>query len=353
MNALGAVSRLMVCSVIVVLLAGCGAGAAPTPAPATASPATPTQSSVPSVAVPSLSAPTPTVVVTNDVAYESSNSAFTPGVLDVYASTKVGPRPVVVMLPAGDKRDYREHAGKVAALGFVVFVPNWGVGMAPDGPGYDEILATGSQAACAVEFARANASKYGGDPATMILFGHSAGASTASIVAFARPEPSAGCLASAPLGEIDALVTWDGEWLAQTTYAGWDERIAADPRLFDALSPWTDLPKHKDLKVVMLSEAEPNADYNYERPLPDAAAMKAFFGPRDPSGVLRAQLEANGALGDGVLDLLEAQQLLFSFLKAQGNAVTLDLMPGTNHTTIGVDGWPVFLAAFEKAAAKD
>ena len=66
----------------------------------------------------------------------------------------------------------------------------------------------------------------------------------------------------------------------------------------------------------MLSEAEPNADYNYERPLPDAAAMKAFFGPRDPSGVLRAQLEANGALSDGILDALEAQQLLFSILKA-------------------------------------
>jgi dienelactone hydrolase len=293
------------------------------------------------------------VVVTNDVAYESSNPAFTPGVLDVYAPAEDGPWPVVVMVPAGDKGAYQEHARRVADLGFVVFVPDWGVGMSPSGPDYDDILATGSQAACAVEFARANAAKYGADPATMILFGHSAGASTASIVAFARPEPSVGCLANGPLGKIDALVTWDGEWLAQTTFFGWDERIAADPRLFDALSPWTDLPRHTDLKVVMLSEAEPNADYNYERPLPDAAAMKAFFGPRDPSGVLRAQLEADGALGDGVLDALEAQQLLFSILKAQGNPVTLDLMPGTNHTTIGVDGWPVFLAAFEKAAAKD
>ena len=66
-----------------------------------------------------------------------------------------------------------------------------------------------------------------------------------------------------------------------------------------------------------------------------------------------SSLEANGALADGVLDALEAQQLLFSILKAQGNPVTLDLMPDTNHTTIGVDGWRVFLAAFEKAAAQD
>jgi len=42
-----------------------------------------------------------------------------------------------------------------------------------------------------------------------------------------------------------------------------------------------------------------------------------------------------------------------SVLKAQGNPVTLDLMPDTNHTTIGLAGWPVFLAAFENAAAKD
>jgi acetyl esterase/lipase len=238
----------------------------------------------------------------------------------------------------------------VADLGFAVFVANWGGGMPAGAPTYDLLLATGSQAACAVEFARANAAGYGGDPATLILFGHSAGASTASIVAFARSEPSAGCLGGKTLGAIDALVTWDGEWLAQTTYAGWDERIAADSRVFDALSPWTDLPAHKDLRVVMLSEAHPNADYNYERPLPDEAAMVAFFGPRDPTGVLRAQLEANGALADGVLDALEAQQLLYSVLKAQGNPVTLDLMPDTNHTTIGAAGWPVFLAAFAKAA---
>ncbi|HJW21877.1 MAG TPA: hypothetical protein VJ506_05555 [Candidatus Limnocylindrales bacterium] len=331
--------------VAAVLLAGCGAGTGLTSGQPSSTPAG-LQSAAPATATPIA---TPSVAVTRNVAYESSNPALTTGVLDVYAPVKAGPWPVVVMLPAGDKVMLSEHARRVADLGFVVLVANWGTS---DGvPNYDYLVATGSQAACAVEFARAHTADYGGDPATLILFGHSAGASTASIVAFARSEPSAGCLGGKSLGAIRALVTWDGEWLAQTTYAGWDERIAADPRVFDALSPWTDLPAHKDLKVVMLSEAHPNADYNYERPLPDKAAMDAFFGPRDPSGVLRAKLEASGALADGVLDLLEAQQLLFSVLKAQGNPVSLDLMPGTNHTTIGVDGWPVFLAAFGKAAA--
>jgi acetyl esterase/lipase len=250
------------------------------------------------------------------------------------------------MLPPGDKSRFVTHARRIADLGFVVFSATWDIST-PSSP-----LEAGSQAACAVEFARAKAAEYGGDPATMILFGHSAGATVASIVAFARSQSSPGCLGDATLGAIDALVTWDGEWLAQTTFMGWDEAIAADPGLFDALTPWTDLPKHKDLRVAMLSELKPNADLNLDRPLPDEAAMDAFFGPRDPTGALRAQLEANGALADGVLDALEAQQLLYSILKAQGNPVTLDLMPDTNHTTIGLAGWPVFLAAFDKAAGR-
>jgi acetyl esterase/lipase len=349
MNARGTAVRLVVGLAVTFLLGGCAAGASVSPSATSVVTASPTMA----VATPS-PRPTPTVVVTTNVAYESSNPVLTPGMLDVYAPVRAGPWPVVVMLPPGDKSRFAEHARRVADLGFVVFSATWDItSSAGSAPTYDELLAAVSQAACAVEFARAKAAGYGGDPATLILFGHSAGAGIAGIVAFHRPQPASGCLGGTTLGAIDALVTWDGEWLAQTTYAGWDERIAADPRLFDALSPWAYLPRHKDLKVVMLSEAKPNADLDLDRPLPDEAAMDAFFGPRDPSGALRAQLEANGALADGVLDALESQQLLFSVLEEQGNPVTLDLMPDTNHTSIGTAGWPVFLAAFQRAAARD
>jgi acetyl esterase/lipase len=333
--------QLVVGLAALILLGGCGTGTGPTQSPPSPTAVLPSNE----VATPT-PRPTPTVVVTTNVAYEASNPVLTPGLLDVYAPAKAGPWPVVVMLPPGDKSRFVTHARRIADLGFVVFSATWDIST-PSSP-----LEAGSQAACAVEFARAKAAEYGGDPATMILFGHSAGATVASIVAFARSQSSPGCLGDATLGAIDALVTWDGEWLAQTTFMGWDEAIAADPGLFDALTPWTDLPKHKDLRVAMLSELKPNADLNLDRPLPDEAAMDAFFGPRDPTGALRAQLEANGALADGVLDALEAQQLLYSILKAQGNPVTLDLMPDTNHTTIGLAGWPVFLAAFDKAAGR-
>jgi acetyl esterase/lipase len=325
MNADGSAGRLLVGLTVVALLAGCGARP-------------------------------PTLTTTKNIAYEASNPVLTPGVLDVYAPTKAGPWPVVVMFHGGggDKGDLNTHARRVADLGFVVFNANFGAGLQPSTAlTYDEARASTSQAACAVEFARAHAAEYGGDPATMIVFGYSAGATVGAFVAFARPEPTAGCLGGATLGAIDSLVTRDGDLLLQPTYVGWDERLAADPRVMDAITPWTYLAEHKDQKVVMLASETPTGNLDNDRPLPDPEAMNAFFTPRDPTGVLRRQVEANGALSDGILDLREVQELLFSVLKAQGSPVSLDVLPGSTHISLSDEGWNVFLAAFPKAAAKD
>jgi acetyl esterase/lipase len=296
------------------------------------------------------------VAKTGNVAFESSNPVLTTGVLDVYAPAKGGPWPVVVMFHAGPpphKERLDTHARRVADLGFVVFNATWGAG-APIPGTYEQALPHTSQAACAVAFARAHAAEYGGDPATMILFGHSFGANfMAAMIAFARPDASAGCLVSTTPGAIDALVTWDGDWLLQASDVNWDERLAADPTLMDALTPLKHLPEHKDLKVVMLVSESRSEDLHADRPLPDPATSDAFFAPRDPTGLLRRQLEANGALADGKIDLAEAQGLLFSVLEAQGNPVSLDVLPDSNHISLGVEGWKVFLAAFPKAAADD
>jgi hypothetical protein len=40
-------------------------------------------------------------------------------------------------------------------------------------------------------------------------------------------------------------------------------------------------------------------------------------------------------------------------LKAQGNPVTLDVMPDSSHAYLRGAGWDVFLAAFPKAAQRD
>ena len=71
---------------------------------------------------------------------------------------------------------------------------------------------------------------------------------------------------------------------------------------------------------------------------------------RDPDGTLRAFLEANGALDDGSISWEDEQRLLYSALEANGNPVTLDVMPGSTHTMLTADGWEIFLDAFEQAA---
>jgi acetyl esterase/lipase len=298
------------------------------------------------------------VVVTADVPYETANA---PDALDVYTPAKVGPWPVVVMFPAGPRSNLSEEARRVAELGFVVFNASWGNGPGMvDPPTYDSLLAVRSQAACAVEFARAHAAEYGGDPATMIVFGHSAGAHPAAMVTFARPAPTAGCLGGPTLGAIDALVTWEGNWLLSVNEPDWDGALAADPRVMDAITPWRYLAEHKDQKVVILVSEDPNVSLRaefpgliVERPVGDPWAADSWLAVRDPSGDLRRQLEANRALADGTIGFADAQQLLHSVLKAQGNPVTLDVMPASSHAWLLGGGWDVFLAAFDKAAVQD
>jgi hypothetical protein len=300
-------------------------------------------------------APTPSIIVTRNVFYEPvdpSDPARIPGILDVYAPAKAGSWPVVVMFHGfqGSKSDLAEHARKVADLGFVVFSATWDSNLPTIG---GDSQAYQSQGACAVAFARAHAGEYGGDPAPMIVFGHSAGAHIASMVAFARPEPSPGCLGGTSLGPIDALVTWEGNWVlsaTEPTIMDWDGLLAADPTIMESATPWAYLAEHEDLRVAMLVSDQPG-DF-FKREVGDPWAADSWLAVRDPSGDLRRQLEANGAFADGVLDFVEVQQLLFSVLQAQGNPVTLDVMPGSRHDYLGPDGWPVFLAAFPKAAAQ-
>jgi hypothetical protein len=73
---------------------------------------------------------------------------------------------------------------------------------------------------------------------------------------------------------------------------------------------------------------------------------------RDPSGVLRRQLEANGAFADGTIGFADEQQLLYSVLRAQGSPVSLNVLPDSVHDRLSDAGWKVCPAAFPKATAR-
>jgi acetyl esterase/lipase len=347
-----AVRRFLVGAAAVSLLGACSSSAAPA-------------SLVPSVngASPSpvaSASPTPAIAATKDITYAATGPLMAPEQLDVYAPTKPGgPWPVVAMfhgwgLGAVLKSDYAEQASHVAAAGFVVFVANWGPASraaAPDGVPTPALFATyASEGACAVAYARSHATEYGGDPGSLILFGHSGGADLAADIAFTHPAPTSGCPGGPSVGPIHALVTWDGDWTL--TDPGWDTPLAADPSAWDTLAPFSSIASDRTLKVEMLASGIVG---QYARHLSSPAALDAFFKVRGPSGVLRQELQAIGALDDKTYDMQEIQRLFYTVLRKQGNPVTLTLLPGASHDSFGsamqAEAMSVFVAAFEAAAA--
>lgn len=105
------------------------------------------------------------------------------GGLDVYAPAKVdGPAPVAVFLYGGSwetgrRQDYRWVARALAAQGFLVLVPDYRLYPEVRYPGFLE------DGAAAVRWAVDNAASLDGDPARIVLIGHSAGAYNAAMLA--------------------------------------------------------------------------------------------------------------------------------------------------------------------------
>lgn len=102
--------------------------------------------------------------------------------LDVYAAPSSTPQPIAVFLygggwTSGYRAGYRFAGQAYAAAGFTVIIPDYR--LHPDAP----FPAFVEDAAAAVRWAVDHASDIGGDPAQIVLIGHSAGAHIAAMVA--------------------------------------------------------------------------------------------------------------------------------------------------------------------------
>ena len=236
----------IVISTGLLLLSGC---AAPTPTP-TPTPTTPLP-----------------VEVTKNVAYIKplQSSAALP-ILDVYSPTEPGPWPVVVVLHGlgGNKKTRATLSEAIAEQGAVVFTPTWAVttptsSAMNDGEGFREAF---EDLTCAVRFARATASDYGGDPARVTVVGFSAGGAAGSTVAlpgddldrlweeFASirggPPPQADCLVSGVSALPDAFVGLGG------CYGFADFLKEEDPELWKVVSPYAHLGDNPNLRVRLI-----------------------------------------------------------------------------------------------------
>ena len=106
------------------------------------------------------------------------------GKLDVYAPsgvTQASKLPVIVFFyggswSSGTKAGYAFLGRALAARGFVVAVPDFRLVPEVRFPAFLE------DSAAAVEWVRANADRFGGDPDSIILVGHSSGAYTAAML---------------------------------------------------------------------------------------------------------------------------------------------------------------------------
>jgi len=105
--------------------------------------------------------------------------------LDIYAPTKphAGPLPVIVFVyggswNSGDRGGYAFVGRALAARGFVVVIPDYR--LVPD-VHYPAFL---QDNAAAVHWVRQHVQDFGGDPARLVLMGHSAGAYNAAMLAF-------------------------------------------------------------------------------------------------------------------------------------------------------------------------
>jgi acetyl esterase/lipase len=126
----------------------------------------------------------------------------------------------------GAKEDLAQLAWGVAARGAVVFNASWLATVR--GGGYPLVY---QQAACAVRFARATASRYGGDPRRVTLLGWSDGALLAAVIANAGDDFSGDCQVAGVSALPDALVAVSG-------FLGWEVR-AGRPVMRRYVTPQT------------------------------------------------------------------------------------------------------------------
>jgi acetyl esterase/lipase len=240
-------AQMIYLALVMLLLGACGA---PEPTP--------------TVATPTM---TPPVKVSSDVVYAT---LLQPDVtelrLDVYAPEEAGTWPVIVFLHGyeGNKEYFAPLSQAMVEQGAVVFTVNWPTWI-PDlaarenGKGFRE---TSEVLSCAIRFARATASDYGGDPSQVTLVGFSYGASYGAWVSLAgddldrlweefasirgEPPPQVECVVSGVSANVDAFVGLGGR------YDFADLLQERDPELWQIASPYAHLGQDLDLRVRLI-----------------------------------------------------------------------------------------------------
>jgi acetyl esterase/lipase len=322
---------IRVLSLSLLLLAACAPAATkmPTAIPTVVPTVAPTNTPPPEPTSTPTEIPRPTpspLEVTKDITYTTS---LQPDVharaLDVYAPTAPGPWPVVVVVHGFQmrKEGYRLISEAIADRGAVVFTIDWAAWTSPtraaQGSGA-KLREWSETVTCAVRFARATASDYGGDPGRVTMVGHSAGGGLGLWEALAGdnleplweglasirggPPPQIDCLASGISAYPDAFVGYGG------AYTSFEFLKEEDPEMWEIASPFAFIGGNPNLRIrfihgewdsmiptehvelsVQLLEALTDAGYDATWTVVDAGHHFSHTGPAGES-ILRVIMEA-------------------------------------------------------------
>ena len=182
---------------------------------------------------PILIAATPySVAVYKDVAYTSERN------LDVYAPSTPGNWPVVVLFNGTSKEAYAQLSSAIAAHGAVVFNPD--IPTKPSNFSPVEHIAQGLEdAACALRFGRFKAEEFGGNPARVVVVGHSIGGVAAADMMLAGDDFKGDCLVRKGSALPDAFIGLDGAYDIDHCCIPDFMFAEASPEKWAVLSPFT------------------------------------------------------------------------------------------------------------------
>lgn len=289
---------------------------------------------------------------TTDIVYITMNGLEL--LMDVFVPAGEGPWPVVVAFHGLDSNVKDEMATtavaeEAAAEGMLVFTPTWIVFDPPPFPfTIDTFRGFTATANCAVAFAQQSAGEFGGDTATTVVYGFSAGAGAALLAAL---EPSQGalegCETDATPSLVNGAVLGDGEYFLHSenfepAFESDLVEMQAEVAFMNEAPNW---PPGLNAKFFLWAATSGTAS----RGIGDPSDESGWLALRDPDGSIRADLERLNQLEDGIISNVDAAQLLELRLSEAGFEVTLDEYPG-GHTTL--DKLPEIIGYLKAAATR-
>lgn len=269
--------------------------------------------------------------VETDLSYMTVDG--TDHLVDVYVPDGPGPWPVAVVFHGRSNDGKDSHpttsvARAAADAGMVVFTPTWYTSD-PFPLGVDDDEHRRAAGNCAVAFARDHAAEHGGDPTRIVVYGFSAGTGPALVSALDPAEDEIpGCRSPVTGEPVGGAVLGDGETFWHS--AAFDSAFAEDlDAMQDSVAALTDSnrwPLDLSSRFFVWAAADGTAPRDV-----DDSDNPTWLTERDPTGSIRSDLERLDQLDDGVVDYVDAAQLLELRLREAGVDVQLEILPG-GHT---------------------